>query len=437
MNKEKKISYDLLGERAPQMPKKLPAFLEFAVSNAPKHTRAAFVNALFPPLGALMHNVKFRYQDGRLHEPHFFAGLVGPMAVGKGAIDPIIESIIRSLRAHDEASYTKLNEWQRQMKAAGANKQKPARPEDAAILVPPADMTNPALIQLLMNAEAEGNRFLYTSLPEVDLLDQCSGGHKKVTSLIRLGYDLSHYGAQRATADGISGNPILRWNFNFSCVESKAQSFFKGYILDGTVSRISFSYLQRPLERTKGIPRQGNYEDGEYDKHMDEWLARLQAATGIIVCPKAGKLAEELKKEMEKIAELSDDPNFGDLTHRAVALAWLKACMLYVLNDYSWSKEIAEFMRWSLYYDLWSKLALFGEEMSLKGKEVDTRTLRKRGPANMLELLSDTFSADQLQAVRIEMGKEPDPTNLLRVWLNRGFIKYCAQTGLYRKMENI
>jgi len=433
-NKEKKISYDLLGERAPQMPKKLPAFLEFAVSNAPKHTRAALVNSIFPPLGALMHNVKFCYPDGRLHEPHFFAGLVGPMAVGKGAIDPIIESIIRSLRAHDDASYDKLNEWQRQVKSAGANKQKPTRPEDAAILVPPADMTNPALIQLLMSAEKEGNRFLYTTMPEVDLLDQCSGGHKKVTGLIRLGYDLSHYGAQRATADGVSGNPILRWNFNFSCVESKAQTFFKGYILDGTVSRISISYLQRPEERIKGIPRQKEYDEA-YNKRMDEWLVRLQSATGIIPCPKAGKLADELKEEMSLIAELSDDDNFDDMTHRAVALAWLKACLLYVLNDYSWSKEIADFMRWSLYYDLWSKIALFGGEMSLTGKEVNTKTMRKHGPANMLILLGDSFSADQLKAIRIDMGKDPDPEKQLNTWISRGFITYCAQTGLYTKTE--
>jgi len=297
-------------------------------------------------------------------------------------------------------------------------------------------MTNPALIQLLMSAEKEGNRFLYTTMPEVDLLDQCSGGHRKVTSLIRLGYDLSHYGAQRATADGVSGNPILRWNFNFSCVEQKAQSFFKGYILDGTVSRISFSYMQRPEERIKGIPRQGTYDEA-YDKCMDEWIARLQSATGIIPCPKAGKLADELQDEMDLIADLSDDSHFEDMTHRAVALAWLKACVLYVLNDYSWSNEIAEFMRWSLYYDLWSKIALFGTEMSLTGKGVDTKTLRKRGPQNMLILLGDTFSADQLKDIRIDRGMDPDPNNQLKTWVNRGFITYSAQTGLYQKVESV
>ncbi len=382
-----------------------------------------------------MHNVCFDYPDGRKHEPHFFSALVGPMSVGKGAIEPIIESIICSLRRHDELSYKKLGEWRRQVKAVGANKQKPARPEDAAILVPAPDMTNPALIQLLMDAEADGNRFLYTSIPEVDLLDHCCGSHRKVTTVIRLGYDLSHYGAQRATADGISGNPILRWNFNFSCVEQKAQSFFKGYILDGTVSRIGFSYIQRPAERPIGIPRQGTYDD-EYHLCMQDWLTRLLAATGEISCPRANNMAIRLQTEMNTLADLSDDPNFEDLTHRAVCIAWLKACLLYVIHDYTWSNEIAEFMRWSLYYDLWSKIALFGPEMSITGKEVDTKQMRRHGPANMLEQLSDTFSADQLQALRTEVGKTPDPSHQLRTWINRGFIERSNQTGLYTKTTN-
>ena len=169
--------YDILSPYAPQMPKPLPQMLHLAIKNAPEHMKAAISNSLFPAFGSLMHNVGFRYSDNVFHEPHFMCGLIGPMSIGKGSINPIIETIIQPLREHDARSNAKLNEWKRQCKTTAANKQRPARPEDAAILAPEPDMTNPALIQLLMDAEAEGNRFLYTNIPEVDLLDQCCCSH--------------------------------------------------------------------------------------------------------------------------------------------------------------------------------------------------------------------------------------------------------------------
>ena len=136
--------YDILSPYAPQMPKPLPQMLHLAIKNAPEHMKAAISNSLFPAFGSLMHNVGFRYPDNVFHEPHFMCGLIGPMSIGKGSINPIIETIIQPLRDHDARSNAKLNEWKRQCKTTAANKQRPARPEDAAILAPEPDMTNPA-----------------------------------------------------------------------------------------------------------------------------------------------------------------------------------------------------------------------------------------------------------------------------------------------------
>lgn len=441
---KKKILYDLLAPEAPPMPQKLPKLLSLAVSKVPAHMKAAVANSVFPALGSLMHNVSFRFIDNADHETHFMCGLIGPMSIGKGSINPVLETIIHSLREHDEESNRKLNEWRRQYKSAGANKQKPERPLDAAILAPEPDMTNPALIQLLMDAEAEGKRFLYTNIPEVDLLDQCCASHKKVTRVIRLAYDTSRYGAQRVTPEGISGNPHLRWNFNFSCVERRAQKFFKECLDDGTLSRIGMSYVQRPKERTGKIPKQGIYTE-EFQRQMDEYLVRLQAATGRINCPRANTLARELTAEMAKIADLADDDQFDDFSHRAVAIAWLKACVLYVADGYQWSNEIAAFMRWSLYYDLWSKLAIFAPQLQETRSTVDTRQTRRHGPANMLDMLPEQFTIKELEEVRLRKGKDLEgAAELLKVWKNRGYIEMLpredgslpdAKSAIYRKVK--
>jgi len=432
-------AYDIMGIEAPQLPDRLPRMLTLAVQNVPQHMKPAILNSLFPALGSLMHNVSFRYPDNVLHEPHFMCGIVGPMSIGKGAINPVIETIIRSLRDHDVSSNAKLNEWKRQCKAAGANKQKPLRPEDAAILAPEPDMTNPALIQLLIDAEAEGNRFLYTNIPEIDLLDQCCGSHRKVTKVIRLAFDLSRLGAQRATADGISGNPTLRWNFNFACVEQKAQSFFRDSLLDGTLSRIGISYVQRPKDRTGEIPRQGIYDDA-YRRQMDAYIVRLQAATGEIACPPANKLTARLAQEMAEIACLSDDENFEALSFRALVIAWLKGCVLYVADGYKWTPAIGHFMRWSLYYDLWSKLAIFAPKLKENQSSVDTSKTRQNGPVSMLDQLPDEFRYSDLERVREAAGKSVEGARAqLWQWSSRGFISATpasdfSRTSVFRKL---
>lgn len=54
----------------------------------------------------------------------------------------------------------------------------------------------------------------------------------------------------------------------------------------------------------------------------------------------------------------------------------------------------------------------------------------------MLENLPETFSEQQLEALRLSVGKDKDGTkHQLRVWKNRRFVTYSAQTGLYTKTQ--
>ena len=54
----------------------------------------------------------------------------------------------------------------------------------------------------------------------------------------------------------------------------------------------------------------------------------------------------------------------------------------------------------------------------------------------MLDSLPDTFSEQQLEALRTEMGKSKEGTNSqLRKWVFRKFIIFCSETGLYSKTD--
>lgn len=431
MNKNK---YNITSLSAPPMPRSLPGFVRQTISKVPVYMRPAAANALFPPAVAQMRNVSFRYVDNVLHEPCCsMEGCVAVSGIGKGYIDPMIETIAASLREHDVESRRKLLEWQRECKSKGANKDKPERPNDAAILMPEPDMTNPALIQLLMDAEREDNASLYTQMAEIDLLDQCSGGHRKVTKVIRLNFDNKRYGAQRATVDGISGNPHLRWKFNFSCVEEKARAFFKDCLIDGTLGRIGISYIQKPSARKQGIPQQGDYDEA-YQKRLEEYLVRLRSARGEITVPNLGNLIGRLSTALDEVADLSDDNIFESFAHRSLMIAWMKGCVLYVAEGYRWTPEIAAFVEWSLYYDLWSKVAVFVNQMK-KSRNVESADVRKYGPANMLDMLPDSFCQAQLENLRSSLDKPVECAHQLDVWTYRKYITYDERTRTYRKTE--
>ena len=60
----------------------------------------------------------------------------------------------------------------------------------------------------------------------------------------------------------------------------------------------------------------------------------------------------------------------------------------------------------------------------------------RRGPKNMLDSLPDTFSEQQLEALRTEMGKTKEGTKgQLSKWVFRKFIIFCSESGLYSKTD--
>lgn len=432
--------YDLLAPTPPPLPQKLPKSALHITSKVPEYMRPAAVQAMFPPLAAQIHDVEFRYITNVLHEPVCaMEGTVGESGVGKGYIDRMIDEIIRPLREHDKESERKLEEWSTTCNSLGSNKDKPERPKDAAILTPEPDMTNAALILLLKDAEREGNRPIYTRLPEIDMLDSCTGSHKNVTRVMRLNYDNALYGAQRASASGVMGRAHLRWKFNFACVPEKAREFFRSGLTDGTLGRVGISYVCKPVVKSKNgkrvIPRQGDYDDA-FRQTLNVYLDRIRAASGRgeIAVPKISRLMTRLANELDQYCELADDRVFTSLEHRSIEIGWMKGCILYLAEGCRWTAEIAEFVEWSIYYDLWSKIHVFCSQMKKQDAQMPVDK-RRFGPVNMLNLLGDTFTLRQWEQVRESMGKPFDDKSQLYTWQSRGFITHDAQRGVYLKTE--
>jgi hypothetical protein len=428
------MNYNIFDKTAPKMPKpsKGTEVCKLLLSQASKDMREPLVPMAIPALASHLKEVEVMYCDNKYHELCGQMGhLIGPSGIGKQQLSYLIEAICRSFRKHDETEFAKLVDWQRQMKTKGANKEKPERPE-VCFWFPPADVTNAAFIQNAMACEKLGARSQYLNLPEVEMADRMCGGHKQVSQMIRNIYDRQRAGALRATAEGVTGNPVLRANITFTSTPEAARVFYKKDLTNGFFGRIPFAYKARG-ERNGVIPRQGNYDE-DFIKELDKYLLRLDNCKGSFIIKPLNKIADQLAEEMAKIADLADDDILWDLSHRSIFSAWKKGAVLWILNDQVWTRSIGDFVTWFCYYDLWSKVKVFGD-MFMNG-EIHNADTNKCGPKNMLDDLEDSFNEQQLEALRLNLGKNKEGTkHQLTVWKNRGFITYSNQTGLYTKTE--
>ena len=428
------MTYDITTKTAPAMPKlgKGLDFVKLVLSQVSPDMREPIAPTLFDAAAAHISATEFLYPDQSWKE---LCGMIDALSAGfaggKGQLQGYVEAMMRFARKHDELELQKLVEWQRNMKSKGANKEKPIRP-DVSFWFPPSDVTNAAFIQNAMACELGNAHTQYYNMPEVEMADKICGGHKQVTQTIRNIYDKARAGALRATAEGVTGNPVLRVNMNISCTPGEARNFFKRDLFNGTLGRVAFSYKARG-NRDGRIPRQGKYDE-DFLKKLDAYIVRLQACKGRHVVQPLNKLADRLALDMAALADLTDDDTLWDMSKRSIVNAWKKGCVLYILNGMTWTKGMGDFVEWLVYFDLWSKSQIFGD-MFKEGSD-SLGDAQKSGPKNMLCDLPNTFNEAQLEALRVSLGKSSEGTRgQLNVWKNRNFITYSAQTGLYSKTQ--
>ena len=417
----------------PPMPKKLPPLIRLLTKNVPWFYKPAVANAVFPALGVHLHGVKFRYWDNVDHEATFMNVLIGRQSIGKGTIKKPIEYIMEDIKQRDQPNRQREAEWKQ--KNPGAKQKKDPRPTDICIQMLIDNLTDAVFNQRIVDANNNGQRFIYTIVDEIE-------GLKKVTSkgtvdevglLIRKAFDNSDAGQERVGADSVSGIAPLRWNFNASTTPPNARKFFFKMVNDGTVSRLDVSTIIHSDDDDDTAPILGIY-DHQFAQELKPYIDRLEAANGLVECPQAKRLSLDMKQENKDAAKLYESEAYRVFSYRANVIAWLKGMVLYVAHGYKWSREIADFVRWSQSYNLWCKMLYFGQQLECELRE-EVEIQRQSGPQNLLELLPDEFTKEQYYQMRQSQGKTGSGDGTLRSWQSRGYIAYDEVTGRYCKTE--
>lgn len=88
---------------------------------------------------------------------------------------------------------------------------------------------------------------------------------------------------------------------------------------------------------------------------------------------------------------------------------------------------MADFIRWSEQYDLWCKMQFFGDAM--RQAEQAQVKVSLPGTQNMLEILADRFTREDVAAIRKSQNKQENPSHSLAVWVSRGYIVKDETTG--------
>ena len=408
--------------RIHEMPQKLPRLIRLLVSKTPVIYQPAVSQAVFPALASHLCDTRFRYIDNVEHEATLMNILCAPTGSGKESITQPINRIMADIRERDAQQRERERAWKDECNRKGSNKDKRERPEGLVIQEVNIDMTNPAFVLRMKEAE---RHFLYAKVNELNLFDALKGKTNQHFRIMELAFDLGNYGQDRVGVQSVTETVKVRFNWNACCTPKKCRDYFRRVVTDGPVSRISFATIERRPCGSE-IPVYGSY-DAAFDEELKPYIDNLLKARGLVDCPQALKLARKLMEENAEFARLSQNYVFENLSFRANVIAYLKACVLYVANGMKWEKSIEDFVRWSERYDLWCKLKLFGQMIyDADGEQDKVSRTAPNGPKNLLSLLPDEFTMDDYVKVRRAQGFDNDNARRIRdaihQWVHRGYV---------------
>jgi len=408
----------------PALPTKLPKLVAVATKSTPEKYKATVAQAIFPPLATYPKKLGFVYIDNQVRELRINCLIVAGTGAGKDSCtQQPLTHIIADMKERDDMNRERLKKFNDEYNNKAGNKQKPQRPDDLIIQTIKSNITQAALVQRM--DEANGAP-LYVRLNELEQWDKIEGqkGRTNQFTTLKLCDDEGNdFGADRAGTQSVMASGCLHLNWNANTTTAKVLNYFRYVLTDGPISRLCLATIPDE-EIGADIPIFGDY-GSEYDEALKPYIMNLKNATGIVDCPQARRLARKLKDECAEFARLSQDRIFDNLSHRALVAVFRKACLLYVANGKKWEKAIEEFCRWSLFYDLYLKLKLWGDAIRQADSEVTTS---KRGPQSLLDLLPNEFTVEDVRRIRQQRGMDSsvkETNHLIRTWKNRG---YCAQS---------
>ena len=418
----------------PEIPKVLPKLVKAVTQHTPQRYKATVAQAMFPPLSTYSRKLSFMYIDNQERDLRSCCLIIAGTGTGKDSCTKQpLQHIIADMVERDKENRIRLKKFNDEYNNKANNKQKPQRPDDLIIQTLKYDITKAALVQRMDDAQGAPLYIRLNELEQWDKIEGCTGRNNQFTTMKLCDDEGNDFGSDRASTQSVMASGCLHLNWNANTTLSKAMRYFKYVMTDGPISRLCLATI--PDEEIGAeIAVFGNYDE-KYDEALKPFIENLKAATGVIDCAPARKLARQLKDECADFARLSQDRVFDNLSHRALVHAFRKACLLYVANGNKWEKAIEDFCRWSLFYDLYLKMIFFGEQIRHADDDIPTS---KRGPQNLLDFLPETFSVEEAKRVRQKQGMDTEKTvKMISTWKSRGYVIQISDFSFKKAYKDV
>ena len=420
-------------ETPPAIPKDVPKLVKAVTCNTPDKYKATVAQAMFPGLMAYPKKLNFVYIDNQVRELRANCLIVAGTGTGKDSCtkQPLTR-IIADMKARDEENRKRLKEFNDEFNSKASNKQKPQRPADLIIQTIKSDITKAALVQRMDEAQGAPLYVRINELEQWDKIEGSTGRGNQFTTLKLCDDEGNDYGTDRAGTQSVMGSGSLHLNWNANTTTAKAIKYFRYVLTDGPISRLCLATIPEE-EIGAEISVFGTYDE-KYDAALKPYIENLKQATGTIDCKEARKLARKLKDECADFARLSQDRVFDNLSHRALVIAFRKACLLYAANGMKWEKSIETFCRWSLFYDLYIKMTVFGDLIRHADDDIQTS---RHGPQNLLVFLPVEFTLDDAKRVRQQQGLSTDDRHtkrMIRNWIRRDFVTQNSELSFKKAL---
>lgn len=423
----------------PCMPERLPGILELVSKTMHNRTKGYASLAVFAALGTYLENVRFCRPNDPASEACFMIVAVGQSSTGKGEVDNIIRLILQPLYSEADEVEKRMDQWKDEC-SRSPHKKKPAKPKLGKQILN-EDCTCAAKLEQQKLA-APRRQFAYAK--ELESLYKLSEGNGiQFYRDVCREYDNDRIGADRSSSDAVSGSVIFRLNWIAHCTPNRFCKDIIRYnaITNGALSRMNITLLPQMQMSDWNINRgpigQPSDEDVEKLSTYTNTLRQIKNTT--LYCTEA---MDWYRREFNRhlaYATQNQHEAYMNIATRAIEVGYYRAMMLWLLDDRVWSKEIEDFVSWSIEYDLWSKLRLFGDQINIQFQQEMAAYNGDRNSSRSDELksLPDVFTYEQVVNVRIMLGKPVDNhrmiQNQINQWVSRKKVIRNINTGKYEK----
>jgi hypothetical protein len=219
--------------------------------------------------------------------------------------------------------------------------------------------------------------------------------------------------------NSFSANVNVYYNLLLTGTPGGMYRFFKD-VEDGLVTR--FCFAQLPDMFGADIPAFENYTEAE-EREIIDIAETLDKAEGTISCSYVGIRIRRWLNEKREIAISSDSRAIDTLRKRAAVIGFRAGMLAYLLNECIYSKEVGDFTCWVAEYVFQNQMQLFGTKFEDVAQSQIKMAERTSNVVSLLQALPNSFTRNELMALRARNGQSTRVDMVINRWKNAGFIQ--------------